>query len=353
MPILHIGMPKTATTALQKYVFTDEKYFFPIGRYGAGGDSCRSELVSNFLWSGLFLDKYSYEKNNDLYKEEFSRLLRAAENASKVPVISQEAITIPTFFNSDFDVVFSRLREVIGDAIIFLTIRNQADFLKSFYSTLVTDMGSSISFQDFIYINTEIPNHRVNVARCLDYKYVFDTLSGLFSHIEVLVYEHFVLDPLTYLNRILTRQGITLDKFENVVENASRDEEQLAYARSFNEHCARGLSVSIDDFGFLQTSPEFRRILAKVKSGGELSRIEAKIYNDLARDGERQQLAMHRKEDLIYQCKLLGLAPKPANDYHINSRWLVDTFGQSNASLMAERGINLNEIGYPVAKSSK
>ena len=58
-PLIHIGHHKTSTTTLQKHIFSNESIFYPLGRFGNGGDSCRTEDFRHLIWEGLYLDQLS------------------------------------------------------------------------------------------------------------------------------------------------------------------------------------------------------------------------------------------------------------------------------------------------------
>ena len=68
-PILHIGHLKTSTTSLQEGFFSDEELFYPLGRFGLGGDTTRGEVVRELIWEGIYLDDLNYNKRVENYSK--------------------------------------------------------------------------------------------------------------------------------------------------------------------------------------------------------------------------------------------------------------------------------------------
>ena len=188
LPIIHIGMPKTASTTLQGYLFSDRSIFFPLGRFGKGGDHIASEIINELLWEGIFFDEFNYETRKEKYKVEIKRLLSEAQSKKLPPILSQETFGTPRIKHSDFSIVFSRLKDLFGDCQILMLVREQESWLKSWYSSFITDMGGTLTFEDFIFLNRNIPGHEYNVLSSINYDHILSILERYFSKIIVRSY---------------------------------------------------------------------------------------------------------------------------------------------------------------------
>lgn len=351
-PVLHIGLPKTGTTALQTYCLTEE-FFAPLGRFGPGGDLCASDVMTELLWQGLFRDDLGYRVYKDQYRFEVERLLDRAGAKDKIPILSQEAITIPSFYGSDYPAVFERLSALVTDPTILIFIRNQKSILRSFYNTLVSDMGASISFQDFILINKNMPIHRLNIARCLNYRHILDTLRTFFKDIKIVVFEDFIENPVVTLNQVFSTYGVefggTLGR-----ANESREPDSIAHARALNRRFPRGIGASIDSVTYDRNHPVFLAIKSKVDKVIELkedpknylSKQEVSIFNQVIGSSRQQQLTMYNKEQLIDLMKVLRISPCQQENYDVDDNWIRTLFGESNEHINAEYGLGLERYHY-------
>lgn len=348
-PLIHIGMPKTATTTLQKDIFTDESIFYPIGRYGAGGDSCRTDGIRELIHEGLFLDSRNWKKRENTYLEEVRAQLDFAEQSGRMPVLSNEGISMPGFFGSDLDSVFSRLLSLFGDAQIAVSIRNQRSVLKSFYSSAVVDMGASISFQEFILLNKSIPTHKLNISKHLHFDHLMETCDKYFSSINLVVFEEMEGNPELYLNRLLGAK-VGAENVKQNITNASRDEETIRWARALNRFSPRGIGVPIETIDYDFNSKIFRKIYEKVTNKVPVSKAEADIFNYVMGSRKQQMVTMHRKEALIEICQTLRLTPEAANDYSIDEAWLKSCFGVGNMKIAQEYQIDLKSLEYPLSE---
>jgi hypothetical protein len=153
----HIGLPKTATTALQKHIFPAIPGY--IGRFY--GDSRTGEhLRRELLWMPAVYDWKRRRPDWDrLFRRalksineiEESTLLLSAEDLSAWPVVGLQDVW-PVLDDANLTRagrhpvidVLSAAKDVIGDSrriCVILTIRNQTDFLGSLYAQLQDKMA--------------------------------------------------------------------------------------------------------------------------------------------------------------------------------------------------------------------
>ena len=130
--ILHIGLPKTATTTFQKKVFYPLHEKGLINYLGKKPSSNKSDLffpVKNVVSSILKDDELLFEKNISSNEA----ILREILCEDKINVLSEEQLTLTAKY--DPDVVYGRIKRLFQncDVEIILFIRNQVDMIYSYY----------------------------------------------------------------------------------------------------------------------------------------------------------------------------------------------------------------------------
>lgn len=344
---IHIGIPKTATTWLQKEIFTLENYFLPIGRFGPGGDKCQSDQLSDFIRHSIFEPECLWRrKKKSIQREIYTWQKKAVKNKKKL-VISNEHFSMPTIHGSDLPVVFNRLKTLFGDAEIAISVRNQKSFFKSFYSQLVVNKGASLSFSEFMYINRYIDNHYLNIAHALDYEFLLEVASDHFSSVNVVAYEDFKNAPAQNVDKLL---GVEIDPDvfpETHITNAQRDEETLCWARSLNKLSAHNIGSKVEQARLNIHSPMFRKIKLAIQNK-KVSLEDVKTFNAVVGARKQQMLMMHDKANLKEVCELLRLEPEPANTYELDNAWFESEYGPANRALAEKYNIDLKALNYPM-----
>jgi len=137
---VHIGCEKTGTTTLQKYLFGSVEGVHYTGAYseeensisvvGAVHGDADVDEVSR-TWEKT-IEKKSDENDTILYSHEF---------------LTSKHLSV-------HDTVAERLRRIVGDADILITIRNQPDIAESHYYNFV-DRGWKESFDEFMEAGLE------------------------------------------------------------------------------------------------------------------------------------------------------------------------------------------------------
>jgi hypothetical protein len=134
--VVHIGCMKTGTTTLQKYLFNKLDSVRYIGRYNQCGYPTKKTF--NAIRKKGSLDEE---------KQRWNQVSREAEDADETLLYSVEGLTHSHI--SEQDLIARRTREIVGDGVILLTIRNQVDIAKSQYFNFV-GKGYDKSFDEFI-----------------------------------------------------------------------------------------------------------------------------------------------------------------------------------------------------------
>ena len=180
--LIHPGYPKSATTSIQRNIFTDTRYFHSLSRrvrspdgFNSAGhtvdffkmltdDECVDEARINELWQQHILPHAVTDRWNILSEEGF---LRAMSGLDKIP---------------------NKIRSLVGEAKVLITVRSQEDLLRSMYDmrvkTRFRENGTEIPFPEWIELifSTDRAYHRL-----LHFREVIDQYSTLFGSENVLV----------------------------------------------------------------------------------------------------------------------------------------------------------------------
>lgn len=218
--LIHVGYPKTATSALQKYLFPDIDAIDYLGKFE--GDE------NKFSISGI---EEALLLASTMSEEDFSNISLQGLKLSgdKLVLISEEVLLFnifrPTLWRSSrlgvVDVVrnLRRIESEWGVCFsILLTIRDQVDMISSIYAqcynSCYSRMPETVTFNDFF--NYFFESKEMMMA--LNYDYVFDEFCKVFSSVDVMVYEELKLDNVNFLRKVsavigtdLSRKTISMD----------------------------------------------------------------------------------------------------------------------------------------------
>lgn len=141
LPCIHIGLPKTATTTLQRFLFARHSEVNYLGKYKSSGVfghypfAAAKKLNQHLL--GM-RKEYGFRKTLGIQPQlsavdisELRRQIEASNGAGKISIYSQEAICELSQEKSEN---FAELLHVVfGDCRILITIREPLNFTKSQY----------------------------------------------------------------------------------------------------------------------------------------------------------------------------------------------------------------------------
>lgn len=142
---LHIGMPKTGTTSLQKFLFYNREklletgYLYPITGTKITSDREPKGYSHNTLVRRL-TQKTDSKGNGGSQWESWDELKREINRSPLKPqnvIISAEFFTGPGIYNADLITTTKRMLEDY-DTKIVIYLRRQDDFLRSYYCHLIT-----------------------------------------------------------------------------------------------------------------------------------------------------------------------------------------------------------------------
>lgn len=130
--LIHLGLPKTATTTFQNNIFYalhKKKAINYLGKIQLKGQSNSSFPVQEIVKSILNDDEINFEEKFIYHKKR----VKGALNESVVNVLSEERLSLAEQY--DLSVVFGRLKRVFEGChvSVLLFIRNQPDMIYSLY----------------------------------------------------------------------------------------------------------------------------------------------------------------------------------------------------------------------------
>ncbi|MCA1761492.1 MAG: hypothetical protein LC664_00630 [Flavobacteriales bacterium] len=243
--IIHIGMPRCASTFFQREVFSK---------------------FEGFHFYGVETSHYSNTFQKLLYQDESKWDLESARAfAERLPgsnrIFSNELFSGQTaFINAgNRSRTARRLRDLFPDAEILLFVRNQVSLLESLYSIAVYG-GFSGTPQDFIKIpDDQINYHTFEPGEHLDsfrYSNLVETYRNLFHEVHLVVFEDFSSNPSLFVEQLLSRLAIETDGKINIEtrHNQSLSRRQLALLRILNRW--KPLINREDNMRLLEIAPE-------------------------------------------------------------------------------------------------
>ena len=186
---VHVGLPKTGSTWLQKTFFPEHDEIQILG------------MASRFTKFRPFnpVIKYLYSSNfsTETFNEKFNKYEGLIEN-NKMIGVSDESLS---GFPIDIDNAFytpNNIKSVFGDVKVIIILRNPISFLNSAYIQSIRSGKTTVNLESFF----DDKNTRAKLVERLDYKKLLKVYKELFSSVLVLPFELFLDDRETYLSII-------------------------------------------------------------------------------------------------------------------------------------------------------
>lgn len=228
--IIHIGMPRTASTFLQSHFFPNFEGFEFYG-------------VSETQYSATF-QKMLYQDDSVFNANGIQHELRdiLTHNA----ILSNELFVGQSLYlnATNRTRTAQRLKQFFPHAEIVLVLRNQVDLLQSLYAIGVY-AGMTVLPKDFIRfhnVESSVQNplystfaEAENTENYL-YSHLIQLYKSLFDKVHVLLFEDFVINPATFaerLSQMLNVNTVTIKNDENRV-NKSLSARQIKLIRRVN-----------------------------------------------------------------------------------------------------------------------
>ena len=317
-PVIHIGLPKTGTTTLQRYLFGTVPSHLNISRYPLGrGDSGYSmslAQISTLIWG--------QEREAETVIQCLAEKYELAKSTSRLLVWSDEKLT---YVNAPLAVqqqLAARLRRAVPDARILLTIRSQFSMLVSTYRQSAQMMYAALGWPRDVphrlwrrrlhfsdWLDALIANPDQTYLSLLDYSALHDTYADQFgaSNVLVLPMERFA-QSAPYLSGLL-------DISESAVTTALQNR-----------------------------SNESRRKLSSYWGGWALEGL--RVDDGWPAGGLVPQWRIRQLIGGL--APFVRRMPQVRTDMSTEQRnWLREHFAASNKSLAARKDLDLESLGYP------
>ena len=295
---LHLGMPKTGTTSLQKQYFSAWK---SIQYHGSFGETAG--------WNHLRFLNSAEEADFRSRREEIADHFGRALDTDRRLLVSKEECLIGHQYPlsqgyADRTLVVARLKEVFSDAQIIVVLRNQFTFLPSLFSQWQKNWY--IARHSFSrWLDFQFDNHNREMGSSLNiprYDLIHCLLCEHFNSDQVhyLLYEDFIAEPLQFVKTIANLAGVT----------------DLITLSSGGRENSSGNAFSA----------ELGKVAAKYPN---LTRVVPQPVKRAA----RQVVAMRRSRRVE-----LGDSERAA---------ICDFYKRGNGTFMKQTGVDLHSAGYP------
>ena len=170
---IHVGLPKTGTTFLQKH-------FFP----------------------KLDLDYYGNE------------LIKKTVNGKTL--FSDESFYGNFIYERNAECILDNIKKLYPNANILFVKRNKDKWLHSCYKQYLTnkkDKNSYISFNEY--------KSNVFIDEALDFEYYLDMCNNRFKNVYILEYVHLLKNEKRFFREICNILDVEIPNYENIKENIS------------------------------------------------------------------------------------------------------------------------------------
>lgn len=235
-PLIHIGMPKCASTWLQRHLFIPRN----------GYHRCYGPLESHLAFISPRPFQWQPPQNIDLHKA-----------GNRVPVITSEALAgDPLAGGIDREIILQRLHQCLPEARILIVIREQHAMLRSLYQLMV-NWGSPEPIESLL--DTTLAGNAPRFhPDFLSFDHLIQAYQQRFhrDNVLVLTLEQFQANPADFLSEIhrfcgVDGQAFPLSADYGKRENPARNLSSLALKRLYNRYIAR---TSLSPFGVRRVS---------------------------------------------------------------------------------------------------
>ena len=234
---IHIGYPKTATTTLQKFLFSKHPEILDIRDYDS------EEKWINDL---LYLNEISFKKKVGSHQKVLENKIEAINADKKLIIYSNESILSNSLFLIDRPRPFVRYLDPVSTArklnmlfsritpnpIIIVAIRNQLDLIKSIYAQMYNycfkGHKQTENFQ--VYVDNLIKDGvESSTLSALSYYDVIKEYEKIFGHdnVRILVFEELKNTPDIFFQKLENAMGLTSGTAYNYIQ--SKNENKKSY----------------------------------------------------------------------------------------------------------------------------
>ena len=335
---VHIGYPKSASTALQNFYFSKHPECYHMGngyksqgnKYVDEGIEIVAEVDIRFKKQFLYDEKVSLSRLQPHFDE-------AAEQGFKAVGLSSEFFCFPLGNEVDTVEKATRLRGLFGPhTVIVISIREQFSLLKSLYLEMLQGgyPGTYRKFLEYTLL------YQVR-SWCYDFCYdkIFDTYANLFGkkNVCMIPFELLKESPTVYLGSIAKSLGI-----ENSITEL-RNVNQKREAPGYYEQLLRFNARFPREYGSKFYEPfSMNRMRAYFHEELELAVPHDRLADDFLRIPISQSALKFMKISQLGDIDLN--VPKPIEEE------LLKIYGPSNSRLQEISGLDVAKHGYKMAE---
>ena len=211
--IVHIGMPRAASTWLQHRVFSRAINRRHLGRSNwknrwltdDSSPSFANQPLHDLLWTVIC---WSNQTEFEAFLAENLDQLRALLERSPY-IVSQEMLLCPDYGKVPIDERLRRLAATFVGAKVLLITRRQIDYLKSFHKIALKGLGMTLSQREYVSLYTD--SKFLGYGGVLNYLDIRDRLVGLGFEVCWLPYELLLQNPAEFLTRLVEAMDGDLD----------------------------------------------------------------------------------------------------------------------------------------------
>jgi hypothetical protein len=327
---IHIGYPKTASSTLQRFFFSKHPELLHLG-YPFIAPEIQDIIQIDIMQKSEIL--YSASRA----KKIFDPYLEKANSSDKYKAvgISYEGLCLSADGGQvDNKLIACRLKEIFGNAKIIITIRNQFDFLQSFYNQMIKTNGCYFSFHEFLEANYW--RFYIYLFHQLYYFELFKCYQEIFGEdqVRIFLFEDFKNDPQRIIGEICLFLRVSPIKVDVSHTYRSLSSVSIGILRIVNY-------VVRNNFGRSYLMPLCPSLSPVSGMSKEIGYTPSMIHErDKWRSfWERIVTAIDRNFNL-----------KPAK-MEFRKEWRVriaSLYKQSNQRLMDETGLDLKKYNYPL-----
>ena len=306
-----------------------------------------NENFGKFLWEDLFCDDYSWDKNFSAIKSRFEEHINISNNLKLPVVISNEAICYYPVSKNSLESRISRLKSLLPNAKIVCVFRNQIAWLKSFYSSLIIDAGSTVTFDQFIEINKYDQMSPLNVFPSIDYNYIYDICKKYFDDLLFIPYEILSSNSSFFFSCISDFIGVDISNFiKDKKTNESNSPQFLSLVRAFNEKYPKKFSAPRERPYLGIHSPMYLHIKKKQLSG-KINNFEIDFIKNVENERENHVLVYNYQAFLAF-CRKKRIKAYGCEVYPLEKHtdFVSHIFVESNIRLNEKISFDLKKNGY-------
>lgn len=313
--LIHIGYHKTATTWLQKEIFSHkDKGFYPLQpRDGDPRPQPKVMAKPFFCIHDLDFDA-AYVQNK--VRE------RCDIEDGIIPVISNERLSGEPFFGGDDSRrIAEKLHATFPEAKILIGIREQISMIESFYHQYIVE-GGTLSLKNFLNLSRPRRPCQFKIEN-FEYDKLIHLYQSLFGieNVMVFAYEELRNDPKDILRRLSNFLGIKSIDYE------------------------QSRRVNVNDYKWLNYYTRFLNIFFLKTTFNGFSALALPLHRNhsiYALTKVRQALSVLVPEKLEQSFR-----KKQKNQIQ---KFVGDFYGPSNERTQNLTGLNLRDLGYKVSE---